>query len=108
MKKFLVISIIFFLAIATAITKNSTKKVDIQLSNLKEDLIILNNKYELVLLDFNFLSSPKKLLEYQESYFENDLVPSDIINFKKVYFNKKQIVIEEIVELENNNEEKWK
>ena len=106
MKKFLVISIIFFLAIATAITKNSTKKVDIQLSNLKEDLIILNNKYELVLLDFNFLSSPKKLLEYQESYFENDLVPFDIINFKKVYFNKKQIVIEEIVELENNNEEK--
>ena len=106
MKKFLVISIIFFLVIATAITKNSTKKVDIQLSNLKEDLIILNNKYELVLLDFNFLSSPEKLLEHQESFFENDLLPSDIINFKKVYFNKKQIVIEEIVELKNNNEEK--
>jgi len=106
MKKLLVISIIFFLVIATAITKNSTKKVDIQLSNLKEDLIILNNKYELVLLDFNFLSSPKKLLEHQESFFEDDLIPSDIINFKKVYINKKQIVIEEIAELENNNEEK--
>jgi len=104
MKKFSIIFTIFFLVIATAITKNSTKKIDIQLSNLKEDLRILNNKYELVLLDFNFLSSPKKLLEHQKSFFENDLIPSDIRNFKKVYFSKNQIVIEEIVEVENNNE----
>ena len=104
MKKILTISIIFFLVISTAITKNSTKKIDFQLFNLKEDLRVLNNKYELVLLDFNFLSSPNKLLKYQESFFENELHPSDIRNFRKIYFNKNQITIEEITELENNDE----
>ena len=106
MKKILTICIIFFLVISTAITKNSTKKIDFQLFNLKEDLRVLNNKYELVLLDFNFLSSPNKLLNYQESFFENELHPSDIRNFRKIYFNKNQITIEEITELENNDEKK--
>ena len=106
MKKILTISIIFFLVISTAITKNSTKKIDFQLFNLKEDIRVLNNKYELVLLDFNFLSSPNKLLEYQESFFENELYPSDIRNFRKIYFNENRITIEEITQLKNKNEKK--
>ena len=103
MKKIL-ITIILSLIIATALTKNSTKKIDIQIFNIKEDLRILNDKYKLVLLDFNFLSSPNKLLEYQKSFFENDLIPSDILNFKKIYSNKKIIIIEDIVKIEDNNE----
>ena len=103
MKKIL-ITIILSLIIATALTKNSTKKIDIQIFNIKEDLRILNDKYKLVLLDFNFLSSPDKLLEYQKSFFENDLIPSDILNFKKIYSNKKIIIIEDIVKIEDNNE----
>ena len=103
MKKIL-ITIILSLIIATALTKNSTKKIDIQIFNIKEDLRILNDKYKLVLLDFNFLSSPNKLLEYQKSFFENDLIPSDILNFKKIYFNQKKIKIEDIVKIEDNNE----
>ena len=96
MKKFIIISTIFFLIIATAITKNSTKNVDYEIFNLNEDLRILNNRYELVLLDYNFLSSPKKLLEYQKNFFENDLVPSNIQNMKQVFFDKKKIRIQEI------------
>ena len=106
MKKILTISIIFVLVISTAITKNSTKKIDFQLFNLKEDLRVLNNKYELVLLDFNFLSSPNNLLNYQESFFENELHPSDIRNFRKIYFNENRITIEEITQLKNKNEKK--
>ena len=103
MKKIL-ITIILSLIIATALTKNSTKKIDTQIFNIKEDLRILNDKYKLVLLDFNFLSSPNKLLEYQKNFFENDLIPSDILNFKKIYFNQKKIIIEDIVKIEDNNE----
>ena len=69
MKKFFIIFFIFFLIVSTAVTKNSTKKIDNEIFDLMEDLRILNNKYELVLLDFNFLSSPKKLLEYQKNFF---------------------------------------
>ena len=103
MKKIL-ITIILSLIIATALTKNSTKKIDNQIFNIKEDLRILNDKYKLVLLDFNFLSSPNKLLEYQKSFFENELIPSNILNFKKIYSNKKIIIIEDMVKIENNNE----
>ncbi len=104
MKKISIIFIIFILVISTVVTKNSSKKIDSQIFNLKEDLRILNDKYELVLLDYNFLSSPQKLLEYQKIFFENDLIPSDIENFKKIYFDKKKIIIDEIVEVERSNE----
>ncbi len=32
------------------------------------------------MLDYNFLSSPKKLNEYQKKYFEDDLIPVNIRN----------------------------
>ena len=54
---------------------------------------MLNEKYELVLLDHNFLSSPKKLNEYQKKYFENNLIPTDIINIRQIEFKNKEIVI---------------
>ena len=100
MKKIIIISTIFFLVISTVFTKNSSKKMDNQIFNLKEDIRILNNKYELVLLDYNFLSSPKKLLEYQKNYFENDLVYSDIRDFKNIYFYKNKVEIKEIIKVE--------
>ena len=101
MKKFFIIFFIFFLIVSTAVTKNSTKKIDNEIFDLREDLRILNNKYELVLLDFNFLSSPKKLLEYQKNFFENDLIPQDIKNIEQIYFNKKKILIKKFVETED-------
>ena len=55
------IILIFF----TSIIKNSTKKIDAKIFYLNEDIRLLNEKYELVLLDHNYLSSPKKLDEYQ-------------------------------------------
>ena len=100
MKKIIIISTIFFLVISTVFTKNSSKKMDNQIFNLKEDIRILNNQYELVLLDYNFLSSPKKLLEYQKNYFENDLVYSDIQDFKNIYFYKNKVEIKEIIKVE--------
>ena len=78
MKKIIFSTIIIFLIFFTSIIKNSTKKIDNKIFNLKEDIRLLNEKYELVLLDYNFLSSPKKLNEYQKKYFEDDLIPLDI------------------------------
>ena len=68
---------------------------DTKIFNLKEDIRLLNSKYELVLLDHNFLSSPKKLDEYQKKYFENDLIPTNIKNIKEINFQNKKIIINE-------------
>ena len=64
-------SILFFsliaLIITTAIIKNSSKNLENQIFITNENINILKNKYELVLLEFNFLTSPKQLLDYQKS-----------------------------------------
>ena len=93
MKKFVLILFIFSLLIFTTITKNSTKKIEKEIYNVKENLRILEQKYELVLLDYNYLSSPQKLMEYQFRYFENDLNEIDIRTIKKltVFDNKIQV-----------------
>ena len=92
MKKIIFSILIIILIFFTSIIKNSTKKVDIEIFNLKEDIRLLNEKYELVLLDHNYLSSPKKLNEYQKKYFENDLIPTDIVDFGKIYFNNNKVL----------------
>ena len=77
----------------TSIIKNSTKKIDAKIYNLSEDIRLLNEKYELVLLDHNYLSSPKKLDEYQKKFFENDLISSDIADIEEIDFVKNKILI---------------
>ena len=93
MKKIIFSITIIVLIFLTSIIKNSTKKVNIEIFDLKEDIKLLNEKYELTLLDHNYLSSPKKLNEYQKKYFENDLVPSDILNIGQIDFVENEILI---------------
>ena len=105
MKKIIFSITIVILIFFTSIIKNSTKKVDIEIFDLKEDIRLLNEKYELVLLDHNYLSSPKKLNEYQKKYFENDLEPIDIRDISEIDFNSKEVLIEELVDvIEDKNE----
>ena len=93
MKKIIFSIIIIFLIFLTSIIKNSTKNIDVKIFDLNEDIRLLNEKYELVLLDHNFLSSPKKLNEYQKKYFENDLLPADIVNIGEIDFVNGEILI---------------
>ena len=92
MKKIIFSITIVILIFLTSIIKNSTKKVDIEIFDLKEDIRLLNEKYELVLLDHNYLSSPIKLNEYQKRYFENDLIPTDIVEVGKIDFTGNEIL----------------
>ena len=95
MKKIIFSITIVILIFLTSIIKSSTKKVDIEIFDLKEDIRLLNEKHELVLLDHNYLSSPKKLNEYQKKYFENDLIPTDIVNIGKINFDNNEILIKD-------------
>ena len=92
MKKIIFPIIILILIFFTSIIKSSTNKVDIEIFDLTEDIRLLNEKYELVLLDHNYLSSPKKLNEYQKKYFENDLIPTDIVDFRTIDFTNNEIL----------------
>ena len=102
MKRIALIFSIIILILATTLTKNSTKKIDKKIFNLKEDIRLLTNQYELVLLDHNFLSSPGRLFEYQKKFFENELVPIDIQNVNQLEFNDKEFFIKKLIENNQN------
>ena len=93
MKKFFFSTTLITLIFLTSIIKNSTKKIDAKIFNLSEDIRLLNEKYELVLLEYNYLSSPKKLNEYQKKFFENDLITTDITDIKEIDFVENKILI---------------
>jgi len=100
MKKIILFLSILFLLIFTTITKNSTKEVEKQIYDTKENLRVLKNKYEMVLLDFNYLSSPKKLMEYQSKYFEKELSEINIKKINKITLKKNMIKIEKFINSE--------
>ena len=102
MKRIVLIFSILVLILATTATKRSTKKIDKEIFNLKEDIRFLTDQYELVLLDNNYLSSPKKLLEYQQKFFENELVPVDIQDLNQIEFNNKKVFIKKLIENSEN------
>lgn len=78
MRKFFVISLIFLLILFTAIIKNSTKKIDEEIFVLEENIRGLKNEFENIKLEFEFLSSSERLLDFQKSYFEDNLIQKDI------------------------------
>ena len=104
MKKIILTFSILFLIVVTTFTKNSTKKLDNQIFNIRENIHVLKDKYELVLLDYNFLTTPKKLLEYQSKYFETDLISLDIIQIKEIKEENNKLVITELSEIKKGNE----
>ena len=105
MKKIIFSTLIIVLIFFTSIIKNSTKDIDAKIFNINEDIKLLKEKYELVLLDHNYLSSPKKLNEYQKKYFENDLEPIDIRDISEIDFSSKEVLIKELVDvIEDKNE----
>ena len=60
MKKMTLIICIIFLIVVTALIKNSTKKIEDQIFGINESIRSLNSQLGDVLLEFNYLSSPKK------------------------------------------------
>ena len=85
-KKILLFIPIIILIISTAYTKNSTKKLDKRIFVIQEDIRVLNDIYELVLFDFNYLTSPNKLMEYSKIYFEQELSKKEITDLKTFNF----------------------
>tara|TARA_Y100000996_G_C22387873_1_gene587894 strand:- start:106 stop:417 length:312 start_codon:yes stop_codon:yes gene_type:complete len=82
MKKFFVIFLILFLIFSTAIIKNSTKRINDEIFVLKENIQDLNKEFENVKLEYEYLSSAEKLLEFQNLYFENELTQKNIKDIK--------------------------
>ena len=82
MKKFGLAAVILFLALSTAVIKNTTKQIEDELFIEKENIRVLKSDFENVSLKYDYLSSAEKLLEYQSLYFEDELILKDIKDIK--------------------------
>ena len=102
MTKFIIFILIFFLIISTSIIKNSTKKIDDEIYIMKENLIFLENRFKDSKLEFDYLSSSEKLLEYQKLYFENSLEKKSLQEIKILEISNSDIKISELTILDKN------
>jgi len=93
MKKIILFISIFVLIITTSLVKNSTKKTEDGIYSISENIRSLKNELGDVLLEYNYLSSPEKLLDYQANYFENDLIRLDIIKIKKITKKNNRLIV---------------
>jgi hypothetical protein len=92
-KKFALAAMIFILVLSTAIIKNTTKKIEDQIFTAKENIRVLKSEFENISLEYDYLSSAEKLLDYQSLYFEDDLIQKNIEDIKiyNVLDNTKKI-----------------
>ena len=96
MKRSLVIFLIIFLILFTAVIKNSTKRIDDMIFVLKINMKDLGKNFESIKLENNYLSSTEKLLEFQNLYFDNELVKKNIKEIKIINKKLKKLEVEEL------------
>ena len=97
MKKFSVIFLIVFLILSTALVKNSTKRTDDEIFTIKENIRALKKDFENIKLEYEFLSSTEKLLEFQNLYFDDELVKKDISKIKIIDQSTKKFQINNLI-----------
>ena len=49
------------------------------------------------MLEYNFLSSPERLVQYQSQYFEKDLIKIDIMKIKEITENNNLILVNDLI-----------
>ena len=96
MKKFSVISLIMSLILFTAFIKNSTKKIDEEIFGKEENLRSLNQEYKNAKLEFEYLSSSEKLLEFQNLYFDEQMVQKELKEINLIEKSSNKIIIKEL------------
>ena len=95
MKKFLIIFSILFLILLTVFIKNSTKKIEDEVFLFQENIGVLKMEFEKIKLEFDYLSSSENLLQFQNLYFDDELIRKDI---KKIHIlkNSEEIDIQQL------------
>ena len=96
MTKLTVFALILFLIISTSVVKNSTKDLDYEIYSINENILFLENRLKDTKLDFDYLSSSEKLLEFQKMYFENSLKKKTINEFKILELKDNQLEIKDL------------
>ena len=101
MKK-IVFATILILILVTSFIKNATKEIEDKIFAVSENIRPLKLELGDVLLEYNYLSSPEKLTQYQIRYFEKKLIKIDITKIKKINELNSKLKVSDFIEKINN------
>ena len=93
---------ILMLILATSLIKNSTKEIEDKIFTTNENIRSLKSKLGDVLLEYNYLSAPDKLIQYRSQFFEKDLIKIDITKIKILTEKNNHIKISNFLEITND------
>ena len=94
--------IIFVLILATSLVKYSTKKIEDKIFILNQSIRSLKAKLGDVMLEYNFLSSPETLIQFQSEYFEEELIKIDIMKIREISEKNNIIKLTDFVKKSND------
>ncbi len=88
MKKYVILFGIIFLIITTSIVKSSTRQLEKKIFILKEEVKILEEKYDFLLLESDYLTTPERLIGLKEKIFKDKFFPINPKDIKKINTNE--------------------
>ena len=88
MKKYIIHFGIIFLLITTSIVKSSTRQLEKKIFILEEEMKILEEKYDFLLLENNYLTTPERLIGLKEKIFKDKFFPINPKDIKKININE--------------------
>ena len=86
-KNITIFTITLILIFSTTLIKNKTKDLEENIYLTKESISEKKSEYQIMLLEYNYLTSPEKLMEYHRLYFDDNLVPLKIDDLQQIEFN---------------------
>ena len=88
MKKYIILFSIVSLIVTTSIVKSSTRQLEKNIFILEEEVEILENKFNFLLLENDYLTTPERLIGLKEKIFKNKFFPLDPKDVKKINTNE--------------------
>ena len=88
MKKYIILFGIIFLIITTSIVKSSTRQLEKKFFLLEEEVKILEEKYDFLLLENDYLTTPERLIGLKEKIFKDKFFPINPMDIKKIHTNE--------------------
>ena len=88
MKKYIILFGIVFLIVTTSIVKSSTRQLEKKFFLLEEVVKILEEKYDFLLLENDYLTTPERLIGLKEKIFKDKFFPINPKDIKKINTNE--------------------
>ena len=88
MKKYIISFSIVSLIVTTSIVKSSTRQLEINVFILEEEVKILEEKFDFLLLENDYLTTPERLIGLKEKIFKDKFFPINPKDIKKINTNE--------------------